>query len=130
MNNYLKLFLIALLITSCSKSFKDVSFDSPNDQHPNLILTTKSVSEIKSKLGKVPLFDATLEKAKEDVDVQLEKGIDVPIPKDMAGGYTHTQHKINYATMHKAGILFQLTGDEKYAHKREVMQEVRFFGNV
>ena len=63
----------------------------------------------------MPLFDATLEKAKQAVDAQLEKGIDVPIPKDMAGGYTHTQHKINYATMHKAGILFQLTGDEKYA---------------
>ena len=115
MNNFIKLFFVSVLIISYSKNSKNIATVASNDQHPNLILTTKSVSEIKSKLGKVPLFDATLEKAKQAVDAQLEKGIDVPIPKDMAGGYTHTQHKINYATMHKAGILFQLTGDEKYA---------------
>ena len=100
MNNYLKLFFVAVLLISCSHNSKDIETVASNDQHPNLILTTKSVSEIKAKLGKVPLFDATLEKAKQAVDAQLEKGIDVPIPKDMAGGDTHTQHKINYATMH------------------------------
>ena len=70
MNNYLKLFFLAVLITSCAKNSKELPVDASNDQHPNLILTTKSVSEIKSKLGKVPLFDATLEKAKLAVDMQ------------------------------------------------------------
>lgn len=86
-----------------------------NDGHPNLILTKQSVSDIKSKLGTIPLFDKTLQDAKAVVDAQIVKGIVVPVPKDMAGGYTHTQHKINYATMQKAGVLFQLLGDEKYA---------------
>ena len=89
--------------------------DRGNSNHPNLILTQEAVSSIKSQLGTVPLFDSTLSKAKEQVDSEIEKGIEVPIPKDMAGGYTHTQHKINYATMQKAGVLFQLLGDEKYA---------------
>ena len=83
--------------------------------HPNLILTQQSVAAIKAKLGGIPVFDKTLDKAKKEVDAQIAKGIDVPVPKDMAGGYTHTQHKINYATMQKAGVLFQLLGEEKYA---------------
>jgi len=99
---------------SCSKKEETAVLVS-KDTHPNLILTTKSVADIKSKLGTIPVFDQTLEEAKEAVDAQIEKGIDVPIPKDMAGGYTHTQHKLNYATMQKAGVLFQLTGNEKYA---------------
>ena len=51
-------------------------------------------------------------------------GIDVPIPKDMAGGYTHQQHKLNYKLMYKAGNLYQFTGDEKYAaFVKEMMME-------
>lgn len=85
------------------------------DQHPNLILTQKSVSEIKSKLGTIPVFDQTLKETKAEVDQEISRGIKVPVPKDMAGGYTHTQHKLNYTTMQKAGVLFQLLEDEKYA---------------
>ena len=101
---------------SCkNQESSEVTTSQQEGGHPNLILTQKSVSDIKSKLGSIPVFDKTLEITKKEVDAQLEKGIDVPIPKDMAGGYTHTQHKINYATMQKAGVLFQLLGDEKYA---------------
>jgi hypothetical protein len=113
MKKHFLILLISLILISCNKEEKNKI--ASETSHPNLILTTESVTEIKAKLGMVPLFDATLEKVKGEVDLQLEKGIQVPIPKDMAGGYTHTQHKLNYATMQKAGILFQLSGDEKYA---------------
>ncbi|WP_231962646.1 alginate lyase family protein [Polaribacter sp. KT25b] len=104
-----------LIFVSCSdKQDKETEIVSET-KHPNLILTNKSVAEIKLQLGTIPVFDETLKLAKEAVDLEIEKGIDVPIPKDMAGGYTHTQHKLNYATMQKAGVLFQLLGDEKYA---------------
>lgn len=104
---------------SCKKqeaSSENVVDSKLEGGHPNLILTKQSVSDIKSKLGTIPVFDKTLEASKNEVDEQIVKGIDVPVPKDMAGGYTHTQHKINYATMQKAGVLFQLLGDEKYAN--------------
>ncbi len=111
------LVLIACICFSCKEETTGMSSNVETDSqaHPNLILTQKSVSEIKSQLGTVPLFDSTLEKVKREVDTQIEKGIKVPIPKDMAGGYTHTQHKINYAVMQKAGVLFQLLNEEKYA---------------
>ncbi|MDW5290397.1 alginate lyase family protein [Formosa sp. PL04] len=86
-----------------------------SQEHPNLILTKQGVKDIKAQLGNVPLFDATLAQVKANVDAQIEKGIDVPVPKDMAGGYTHDQHKLNYLTMQEAGVLYQIYGDEKYA---------------
>ena len=97
---------------------------SQEGNHPNLILTTSSVNEIKSKLGSIPIFDKTLKQVKEEVEEAIKDGIKVPLPKDMAGGYTHTQHKLNYANMQKAGILFQFTNEEKYAiFIREMLME-------
>ncbi|MFB9054948.1 alginate lyase family protein [Formosa undariae] len=93
-------------------------------EHPNLILTKQGVNDIKAQLGNVPLFDATLAQVKEKVDAQILKGIDVPVPKDMAGGYTHEQHKLNYLTMQEAGVLYQILGDEKYAiYVRDMLME-------
>jgi hypothetical protein len=39
----------------------------------------------------------------------------VPVPKDAGGGYTHDKHKDNYNLMFNSGMLYQLTGDVKYA---------------
>ncbi|TCI85691.1 heparinase II/III domain-containing protein [Tenacibaculum sp. M341] len=115
LNLLLKFALLLFLLTNATIN---ASFQQKREllqSHPNLILTKKSVLEIKSQLGNVPVFDKTLEKIKKEVSIEIEKGIKVPVPKDLAGGYTHTQHKINYATMQKAGVLFQLLADEKYA---------------
>lgn len=84
-------------------------------QGPSLILTSDGVMGIRSNLGKAPLFDQTLETTKVEVDAAIEAGIDVPVPKDMAGGYTHETHKSNFFNLQKAGALFQITGEEKYA---------------
>ncbi len=83
--------------------------------HPNLILTKKGVEEIRKNLGTVPMFDVALAKVKAEVDAEIEIGIQVPIPKDMSGGYTHERHKLNFFILQKAGNLYQITGEEKYA---------------
>ncbi|MEO0470963.1 MAG: alginate lyase family protein [Bacteroidota bacterium] len=83
--------------------------------HPKLILQPQTVSAIRANLGQVPLFDQSLYKIKQEVDAEIEKGIDVPVPKDMAGGYTHERHKQNFFILQKAGSLYQITGEEKYA---------------
>ena len=83
--------------------------------HPNLILTVEGVKSIQSSLGKAPLFDRSLEVVRKQVDAEIESGIKVPMPKDLAGGYTHERHKANFFTMQKAGVLFQITQEEKYA---------------
>lgn len=84
-------------------------------EHPNLILTKKGVDQIRAHLGSIPLFDTTLQTARDEVDAEIQAGIETPIPKDFSGGYTHERHKRNFFVIQKAGVLFQLTQDEKYA---------------
>lgn len=92
-----------------------LSFSISAQEHPNLILTKKGVADIKAQLGNIPIFDATLEKVKKEVDAEMATGIHVPIPKDMAGGYTHDRHKKNWFTLQKAGVLYQILDDKTYA---------------
>lgn len=84
-------------------------------KHPCLTLTQQGIKDIKANLGKVPLYDKSLKAAIKSVDSEIIKPIEVPIPKDMAGGYSHEAHRKNYSTMEKAGMLYQITGDVKYA---------------
>jgi len=100
--------LIAILITlsSCAMKAQD---------HPNLILTGEGVKGMRANLGQVALFDQTVKTVRSQVDASIAAGIDVPVPKDLAGGYTHERHKQNFFMMQKAGVLFQITGEEKYA---------------
>ncbi len=92
-------------------------------EHPNLVLTQTGVEQIRQNLGKVPFFDAHLAEVKAEVDAEILTGIHVPIPKDMAGG-THDRHKRNFSVLQKAGALYQILQEEKYAlYVKEVLVE-------
>ena len=91
------------------------SMGSFAQQHPSLVLTKEGVREIRTQLGKVPVFDASVADVKAEVDAEIALVIDVPIPKDYSGGYTHERHKKNFMMMQKAGVLYQILQDEKYA---------------
>ena len=84
-------------------------------QRQGLILTAEGIARIQSSLGNTPLFDVTLQQLKQEVDEEIANGIDTPIPKDLSGGYTHRRHKANFFMLQKAGALFQILEDEKYA---------------
>jgi hypothetical protein len=86
------------------------------EDHPKLIMTKAGVEGIRAELGTVPLFDATLASVKAEVDAEIELGIDTPVPLDYSGGYTHERHKRNFFIMQKAGALWQILEDEKYAN--------------
>ncbi|MCB4799474.1 alginate lyase family protein [Neotamlana laminarinivorans] len=108
--------LLIMLACNETKSLKKVSVDGETKvSHPSLIITAQGVEDIRNNLGSIPIFDKTLEETKAIVDAEIEKGIDVPVPKDYSGGYTHEQHKKNYVNMQKAGVLYQILNDEKYA---------------
>lgn len=100
------------------------TFSLSAQEHPNLILTQKGVQEIRAGLGKTPFFDQYLAEVKAEVDAELVSGIHVPIPKDMAGGYTHERHKKNFFVLQKAGALYQILQEDSYAeYVREVLME-------
>jgi len=84
-------------------------------QHPNTFFTKKEAIEVKKNLTLYPLLNESFAEIKKDVDQWVGKDVDVPFPKDPAGGYTHDKHKANYTLMFNSGILYNLTGDAKYA---------------
>ena len=84
-------------------------------QHPNLILTKSGIEEVREQLDDVQLFSASLDAATREVDGWMDRGVVVPVPKDMAGGYSHEVHKENFFLAQKAGALYQIKQEEKYA---------------
>ena len=116
------IFTFIVLISCGNKVENNVDKTENNGgNHPKLVLTKKGVEEIKAQLGSVPLFDESLKNTKAEVDAEIELGILVPIPKDFSGGYTHERHKRNFIILQKAGVLYQILGDEKYAIYVKVM---------
>jgi len=92
--------------------FVELSF---GNTHPNLLLTKQGVNDIKSSMGKNRDFDNSVNELKAIADNALKSKIEVPIPVNEGGGYTHEKHKNNYYEMNAAGIMFQLTGKKEYA---------------
>nr|WP_321222246.1 heparinase II/III family protein [uncultured Psychroserpens sp.] len=113
------LVLMVFQLLSCnndkSPEVTDKNESSTSQEHPKLILTAQGVKDIRSQLGSIPIFDKSLQDVKEEIDAEIALGIEVPIPKDYSGGYTHVRHKRNWVVMQKAGVLYQILDDDKYA---------------
>ncbi|NNC36149.1 MAG: alginate lyase [Hyphomonadaceae bacterium] len=60
-------------------------------------------------------FDKTMHNAKKRINAQMDLPVNVPVPKDAGGGYTHEKHKDNAKLMYDAGQLYTLSGEQKYA---------------
>ena len=103
-----------------------------SQEHPNLILTAAAVDNIRENLGKVPMFDNYVATVQEEVDAEIKEGVIVPIPKDMAGGYTHERHKRNFFILQKAGALYQILDEPKYAEyvKESLFEYARIYKSL
>lgn len=86
-------------------------------EHPSLLLTRSGVEQMRADRGKVPAFDASIDRTLAGADAALREAVEVPVPRDGGGGYTHERHKLNYYRMVDCGIAWQLTGDERYARR-------------
>lgn len=85
-----------------------------NGDHPRLLMTRQEVELIKQEKDLYTLFRNTFNTVREEIDRSVLEPVEVPLPGE-AGGYEHEKHKSNYRQMKKAGILYQVTGDRKYA---------------
>ncbi|HVE62101.1 MAG TPA: alginate lyase family protein, partial [Chitinophagaceae bacterium] len=100
--------LVTILITIISAPLKA--------QHPITFFTAKEAAEVKKNLNRYKLLAQSYNEIKKEVDQWINKEVDVPFPKDPAGGYTHDKHKANYTLMFNSGVLYNLTGDTRYAN--------------
>jgi len=91
-------------------------------EHPKLLVSQADVVDMRAAIKKEGLFKQAYQSKKTSVDQQMTVAINVPLPKDGGGGYTHERHKKNYKLMYDAGIVYQLTQDKKYAaHVRDML---------
>lgn len=84
-------------------------------QHPITFFTKTEAADVRKNLGKYPLLTRSYNEIKKETHQYIGKDVDVPFPKDPAGGYTHDRHKANYILMFNSGVLYNLTGDARYA---------------
>ncbi|RYZ00169.1 MAG: heparinase [Chitinophagaceae bacterium] len=88
---------------------------SARAQHPRAFATRAELAALKADINRLPVLRSSYRQLRAEVDPWLGKDVDVPFPKDPAGGYTHDRHKANYTLMFQGGLLYQLTGDVRYA---------------
>jgi hypothetical protein len=84
-------------------------------QHPALVVTAQDVLEMRAEIQREGRFKAEYLSKKAQLDVILTQPKLVPVPRDSGGGFTHETHKNNAQNIYDAGIMYQLTGDKKYA---------------
>lgn len=88
-------------------------------EHPFLYLNKQDAIALlqatKMNNGSTSVFFQSFLETKNEVDAFVGKEVDVPFPTDPAGGYTHDKHKSNYMLMFNAGVLYNITGESKYA---------------
>lgn len=81
-----------------------------------LLETNDQVEKMQAAVSAPGSFSREFEKRKNAVDEALKQSINVPLPADAGGGYTHEVHKKNYALIRDAGRLFLISQDKKYAN--------------
>ena len=100
--------LLANFLLICGVSLKA-------QQHPVTFFTRPEAADVKKNINAFPVLTQSYNEIKKEVDEFVGKDVDVPFPKDPAGGYTHDKHKSNYTLMFNSGVLYNITGDAKYA---------------
>jgi hypothetical protein len=96
--------------------------EKANLTHPSLVINATDITKMRLEIKKVGSFQKEYFNKRQHVDKQIRLPIIVPIPKDAGGGYTHGVHVNNSRTMYDAGIIYQISGDKKYAQfVREVL---------
>lgn len=106
-----KLNLMAALLLTVATLFSAAG--APH--RPCLLLTQDGVAALRAEMGKNPLVDKAFAQAKAVADKAVSEPVVVPQPLDVGGGYSHEKHKENYMQMYQAGVVYQLTGEKKYA---------------
>ncbi len=113
--------LLVLIGVSALTACNAAQTNSPEPAHPNLTVTQGDIDVISSQIKQVPRAQRALEQLIAKVEADMAQQMDVPIPKDAGGGYTHEQHKRNYQSLYDSALLFQITKKPAYAEFARTM---------
>ena len=85
--------------------------ESSSGSTSGLLLTQEGVDFIQAHSDHLIVQSALSDLEASLSSVSLDE-IEVPVPKDPGGGYTHEKHKANYTIAQQAGVHYQLTGEK------------------
>lgn len=88
---------------------------SGQNNDPVLLMSKQDAADISLHLKDYKILDKSFGKFRKTADKALKSKIEVPIPVDNGGGYTHEKHKDNYRQMYAAGVAYRVTGNAEYA---------------
>ncbi|MGS2739207.1 heparinase II/III domain-containing protein [Sinomicrobium sp. M5D2P17] len=88
---------------------------SDNKNNPRLLLSGDTAGAIGRETDNNPLLERSFRYAEQKADAALRHPVEVPVPADPGGGYTHEKHKKNYADMYNAALVFAITKKPEYA---------------
>lgn len=109
------LFILAFLL---------VSSGSWSQEHPHLLLNKEVVKEMRSGVELYPVWSQMVETYLAEACEIISQPVEVPVPKDPAGGYTHAQHKLNGLALKQLGVSYLISGDEAYAeYAKEIFMQ-------
>ena len=83
-------------------------------RHPGVFVNADEIAAIRAARGQYTLLDATIADDVAMMEAAFASPIETPPPGE-AGGYAHERHKQNYREMKAAGLLYQITGERRYA---------------
>ena len=86
-----------------------------SQEHPHLLLNQEVVEEMKSGIALNPVWRQMVDIYLDEASNIISQPVEVPVPKDPAGGYTHTQHKLNGKALKHLGVAYLISGDAVYA---------------
>ncbi len=105
---------VSAVLLVCTVSAAIADTEVKQRSHPNLTVTIDDIRAIRSEIDQVPQARARAQQLIEKIDQLIAKPLDVPVPKDAGGGYTHEQHKRNYQTLYETGLLYQITQEQRF----------------
>jgi len=113
----------AFILLSVILSFSCVvGAKSERIAHPLLVIDNNDIARMQNALRNYPEFTKSVGEMTTSVAAHMSIDMDVPMPVDAGGGYTHEQHKKNYKAIHGAGLLYVLTEDRKYlAYAKKIL---------
>ena len=107
--------LKSLIVALVGTSLWACAATAAGHMHPSLSLDPAAVADMRAHYAASPLFADVVASTQARIDAEMLQPINVPVPKDPGGGYTHEQHKKNYKSISDAGFLYQLTRAQPYA---------------
>lgn len=108
------LVILFLLITFFSYSCRDSNKPQVARAHPHLMLSSWGIREIRKNKDN-PLIKRAIDKIQNQIDKAMRLGVRAPFPEGRGAGYSHDQNKKNGYYIYDAGLLYQITGEKKYA---------------